>query len=389
MSKPFRRTRLLAATLALGVALPGVSAVWAQSQRDKIVEITTKALEANGAKKVEYGKIEGDDARFTISDTKIVSEAEGKTSTVTVARTVWAGAVPTPDGGYKADEITAEGFAFDAEDAKIRADRVVLTNYVGQAPAKVVPGKVSGERLEKALVTGVVVTTEDGKTVPIASIGFSASDYVGDTPRKAAFDMKGLVVPLDPKDPDVAPIRALGYENLALDASFSGSWDDKTGRLEIADLTIGTPDTGALKIAAVVGGLTPQVVEEMKKAEGDQEKSLAALQKLSVESLSLRWNDASLAARVLAQQAKDQGVDAQTYAKQLKLMLPAVLSMVGNKGFEKKVATAAGTFLDAPKSLRIVAKPATPVPFAMLVGTALTAPQSLPDVLGVDVGAND
>lgn len=387
MSRPLRLSRLVAVSLTLGVALP--LPAFAQSTRDKVIEITTQALKANGAKDVSYGKIEGDDARFTISDTKIVSEAEGKTSTVTVARTTWTGAAPTADGGYSADEVLAESFGLEADDAKVKADRVLLTKYVGQAPAKVVPGKVSGERVQRAEVTGITITTEDNKVVPIASVTFSADDYVGNMPRKAAFDMKGLVVPLDPADPDVAQARALGYEKVSLDVAFSGTWDDKTGRLDIPSFTIGAADMGTLKLAMTIGGLTPAVVEEMKKAEADQAKQMELLQQLTVEKASLRWDEASLVTRVIGLQAKAQGVDSKTYAKQIKLMLPAILSMVGNKDFEKKVASAAGAFIEAPKSLTVSAVPKQPLPVAEIMGAAMMAPQSLPSVLGAEVSAND
>jgi len=387
MSRLVRPSSLAAAALFLGVALP--SGAFAESVRDKVIAISTEALKANGAREVSIGPVEGDDARFTVGQMRVVSENEGKVGTLTVAKTTWVGAALTPEGGYKADQVTAEGFGFEADDVKIKADTVALTDYVGVAPAKVVPGKISGERVGGATVTGIVITTEDGKTVPIASATFAASDYVGDMPRKASFGFTGLEVPLDPKDPDLAQARALGYEKVSLDASFSGTWDDKAGRLDIPAITVGAADMGTLKISATLGGVTPEVVEAMKKAEGDQAKQMELIQSLSVEALSVRWDDASLAGRILTMQAKEQGVDTKTYAKQLKLILPAILSMIGNKDFEKQVASAAGAFLEAPKSLTVSARPKAPVPFGQIMGAAMMAPQSLPTVLGAQVSAND
>lgn len=389
MSTPRRSLRLFAASLVIGVSLPLAAPALAQSTRDKIIEMTTQSLKASGAKEIVFGKVEGDDARFVISDTRISSEVEGKKTAMTFAKTTWTGAVPAADGGYDAAEIAVEGMRVEGDDAKITADKLVLTNYHGVAPAKVVPGKITGERVEKAVATGIVVDTEDGKKVPIASVSFAASDYVGDTPRKAAFDLKGIEVTLDPKDPDLAPARALGYEKLSIDAGFAGTWDDKTGRLDIARITVGAAQAGELQLSGVIGGLTPATVDALKKADGDNAKEMEILQGLTVEKLTLRWNDGSLATRVLDMQAKEQGTDAKTYAKQLKLLIPAVLSMMGNKDFEKKVASAAGTFLDAPKSLTIAAKPATPVSFGQIMGTAMTAPQALPNVLAAEVTAND
>ncbi len=45
--------------------------------------------------------------------------------------------------------------------------------------------------------------------------------------------------------------------------------------------------------------------------------------------------------------------------------------------------------LSNPKSLEMAAKPAAPVPFAQLVGTVMMAPQTLPNVLAVEVAANE
>lgn len=387
MSSLTRPSLFLAAALAFGVALPAGAS--AQSTRDKIIAITTQSLRASGAKEVTFGKVEGDDASFTINGTKVVSEAEGKVGTVSVGKTTWVGAVPTADGGYKADRIVAEGFGFETDEGKMTAATIELTNYLAQAPEKIVPGKISGERVEKVAVTGIVITTEDGKTVPISSATFSASDYVGDTPRKGSFGFVGLELPLDPKDDDLAPVRALGYEKIRLDVAASGNWDDKTGRLDIPELAIAAADVGTLKIAATVDGLTPAVVEEMKKAEADQAKQMELLQSLSVVRLSLRWEDASLTGRVLDMQAKQQGVDSKTYARQIKLLVPALVSMIGNKDFETKIVAATGVFLDQPKSLTVAARPKAPVPVGQIIGAAMVAPQSLPTVLGAEVSAND
>lgn len=65
-----------------------------------------------------------------------------------------------------------------------------------------------------------------------------------------------------------------------------------------------------------------------------------------------------------------------------------MLSMLNNPEFQAKVAGAATAFLKDPKSLSASAMPGTPVPFAQILGTAMMAPQSLPDILGVTITAN-
>jgi hypothetical protein len=53
-----------------------------------------------------------------------------------------------------------------------------------------------------------------------------------------------------------------------------------------------------------------------------------------------------------------------------------------------RVADALATFLGDPQSLSIAADPADPIPFAQIMGAAMTAPQALPGLLNLSVGAN-
>lgn len=390
MNRVVRPYRLPVVSLAVGLAAFGlVETAAAQSSRDKVLSTIVDATKAVGAKSVTLGAVSGDDAKFTVATTTIVTEAEGKKSTMTFGPATYTGAKPTADGGYTIDELVAEKFSAGADDGKLTAERIVVRNYVGQPAAKLKPGAVNGEKFERIEATGLVATSEDGKTVPIASVAVAASDYVGDRPRKGSFEMKGLTVPLDPKDPDMAQVTALGYSTLSLDVAMSGAWDDKTGRLDVPALSIAAADMGSLKLSFVLGGLTPEVVAQLEKAGADEAKQMELLQGLTIEKVALRYDDASFATRFMGKQAKDQGVDTKTYAKQLKVMLPMVVSMIGNKDFEKKVVSAAGAFLEAPKSLTLSAAPKQPLPVSQIMGAAMMAPQTLPTVVGAEVSAND
>jgi hypothetical protein len=374
----------LAATVI--VATPPVRA---ESSRDKVLSILSEAAKASGAKSVTWGAVTGDDARFTVSDGKATMVSGGETSELAVAATTYTNAVPTADGGYTADEIALDKVSVSAPDTRIAVDRLVVSRYVGRAPARILDKTTEGERFEKIVANGIVVTSHDGKQMPVASVSVDARDWVAGAPRHSALEIKGITVPVDPKDPDMKDFVALGYKQFVLDFAGAGSWDEQSGRLLVDRFDLGGADIGTLKLGFALGGVTPQFVKAMEAAKNDDAKQMELLQALTVESLRLRWDDASLATRVIAQQAAEQGVDAKAYVKQLKLMMPMVLSMVGDKDFEKKVATAAGAFLDAPKSLTVVAKPAKPLPVSQIVGAAMMAPQSLPKVLGADVHAND
>jgi hypothetical protein len=386
------RATTVAGLTALALAATVIVAtppVWAQSNRDKVLSIVSEAAKATGAKSVAWGSVTGDDARFTVADGRATLVSGTETTEVKVAATTYTNAVPTADGGYTADEIALDKVLVSSPDTKISIEKIALSRYVGRAPARILDKTTEGERFEKIVASGIVVTSPDGKQVPVASVAMDARDWVAGAPRQSAVEIKGIIVPLDPKDPDLKDFIALGYKQISLDFAGAGSWDEKSGRLLVDRFDLGGADVGTLKIGFALGGITPQFVQAVEAAKGDDAKQMELLQAVTVESATLRWIDASLATRLIAQQASEQGVDAKAYAKQLKLMLPMVLSMVGDKDFEKKVAGAAGAFLDAPKSLTVTAKPAKPLPVSQIVGAAMMAPQSLPKVLGADVRAND
>ena len=69
--------------------------------------------------------------------------------------------------------------------------------------------------------------------------------------------------------------------------------------------------------------------------------------------------------------------------------LPFMLNAINNPAFQEKVAKAGQAFLTDPKSLTITLNPAQPVPFQEIMGSAMSAPQTLPDMLAIDVTANN
>ena len=73
----------------------------------------------------------------------------------------------------------------------------------------------------------------------------------------------------------------------------------------------------------------------------------------------------------------------------LKGTLPFALAAVQNADFQQQVSSAAGAFLDNPESIEIAMEPGSPLSFAVITGSAISAPQTLPEVLGVIVKANE
>ena len=102
----------------------------------------------------------------------------------------------------------------------------------------------------------------------------------------------------------------------------------------------------------------------------------------------MRYQDQSLAGRILDMLAKQQGISRADYAKQISGALPFLLAALNNPAFQNQVADAVGTFLQDPKSLTVKLAPKTPVTGAEIMSIAGSSPQTLPDRLNASVTAN-
>ena len=181
----------------------------------------------------------------------------------------------------------------------------------------------------------------------------------------------------------------LGYAEIVVDILAAGDWNSDDGTATLKQLEISGQDMGTISLDGQFLGLTPDVVAALQQEQNDFSQLMQTLQGVSVANLTIRYEDESLAGRALELSAKDQNVSEPELIDTLNMQVTQMLAMLENKGFEEKVSAAVKMFLANPESLEISAKPAAPVPFAQLVGTVMMAPQTLPNVLAVEVAANE
>jgi hypothetical protein len=128
------------------------------------------------------------------------------------------------------------------------------------------------------------------------------------------------------------------------------------------------------------------------KEEANQAVGLAMLglmQQLTINSASIRFDDASITKKALDYAGSQQGVTGDQLAQSLKGLVPMMMAQLNMPELQNQVAAAVTTYLDRPKSLTISAVPEKPVPVPMIIGAAMGAPNTIPSVLGVKVTAND
>ena len=109
---------------------------------------------------------------------------------------------------------------------------------------------------------------------------------------------------------------------------------------------------------------------------------------LTFNSASIRFADNSLTNKVLEFVAKKQNMQAKDIANQAKAIVPFGMAQINNPELTAQVTKAVSDYLDNPQNLVIAAKPASPVPFALIAAGAMASPADLTKTLGVTVTAN-
>jgi hypothetical protein len=115
--------------------------------------------------------------------------------------------------------------------------------------------------------------------------------------------------------------------------------------------------------------------------------TLGLISQLNLASLDITYEDASLAGRILEHYASLSGQSREQLVATLDGMLPPMLGGLQNQELQNEIAAAVSRFLKDPSSISLSLDPAQPVPAPQIVGAALGAPATLPDILNLSVTA--
>ena len=267
--------------------------------------------------------------------------------------------------------------------------------------SKLPPAKqMSALYFDKAGIEALSVEKKGTKVFDVSGVSIENTVNDDDT-FSSNFDFGSFNADFSTADPEtVQTMGDLGYTKMSGGVEGSASWDPKTGTLTLDPFEIDVENAGNLSFTYEMSGYTPAFIQSMQQIsqqmkqnpEADQNGGMAMmglLSQLSLGSADITFTDDSLTGKLLDFYAKKQGTTADQLAQQLQAMVPAALAQLNNPEFQKKVSDAVATFLKDPKSLSISIDPEAPVPAMQIMGAAMGAPQTLPQVLSLDVTAND
>ncbi|AJC78734.1 hypothetical protein IE4803_CH01500 [Rhizobium etli bv. phaseoli str. IE4803] len=284
-----------------------------------------------------------------------------------------------------AQELTLGGISVPATPGGDTLDTMMLYETAHTGPLKVIK---DGTEVFSVLQSDMNLTLREDES------GF---DFDG-----AFKSMKAdLTKTDDPKSKDA--IEKLALQHVQGDITMKGAWELGPGTIDVSEIAFDFTNIGKLNLGFKISGYTmafmKSMQDAMKESEANPNKEqaqqalglamLGLMQQLSFEGAQVRFEDASITKRALDYAGSQQNMSGKQMADSLKAMTPIMLAQLNIPELQNAVSAAVNTFLDDPKSLTVKAAPEKPVPFPTIVGAAMGAPNTLPQVLGVKVSAND
>ena len=408
-----RTTKTITLLLMSGIAsvalIGQASALEAQAFVDRFV-----AVYGSLGYDIEFGAATLNGDTITVDGATVsLKGPDGPTEPTTFdTELTFSGVSELPDGGFRADSLTIPDI--DTEFAAEPKGHISLTDI--EARDLYLPGgetvpAIATLQLIGAISTGPLSLQRDGVEV-ISYDSFEAASTFNPAQGPDLVDLSssmsisGIVADLSSvseEDPDSgAVIEALGLTNVSGDISQEMTWSMADGHMNITEFLFDFADQGALNLTADVTGLTPEVLEQFnamqtnmaasgemteEKAQAQMMQSMAIMQGVSIVGASVRYDDASLAGRLLDFFAAQSGADRAAFVESLKTMLPVMIDQTGIPALKDVVVPPVSAFLDNPESLEIKIAPPTPTSALVLMAAAAN-PAGLISALGLTVLAN-
>lgn len=351
--------------------------------------------------KIVYSKVEVNGDTVILHDATLDFPGEPKMPATDLTFT---GVEEGDAGGYTAETMTMPDIDYrkDGNTVSVKAIEIGGIEIPGKTPTTDAPATI----LYQTASTGPIdVANKDGDIFSASGVVSKLDETDGGAGYTTTFDMNGLTLHLDRMKEAKAreAIKAMGYETVTGKLSMAGSWESAKGHVDLSQFDLVLDDVGKLGLTLDLTGYTQAFMKSLSELQakaaanpGDKQAQqalgigmLGLMQQLSFGGATVRFDDDSVTGKVLAYLGEQQGgVSADQMAAAAKAMLPLGLAKLKNPEFQQEISDAVGKFLDDPKNLTVAAKPDKPVPFPMIFGAAMAAPQTLPQVLSVTVTAN-
>lgn len=394
----FRTSRLLLAGAAFATLS---SPAWALDGQDLLKKINAAYAAGSGAISAESVEVNG--SAVTLKGSKFTTTGPQEKS-IPLGDLTLKGVSEEDGGAYFIERIDFPAVDFTEEKTSISVKDLYLAGVH-------VPGSTEGKDFKSMMLydeahSGAIDVSVDGKPV-FTMAEASATMTLGEDEKSLAFEGGVSSVKADLSTVEDAKSKetldALNLNTLEGDISFSGNWELDTGTIDVEEYSFDFANVGRLNLAFSLSGYTMDLVKQLQETartmqdqqnneQAQQAAGLAMLglmQQMSFNSAEISFEDDGITKRGLEFAGKEQGTTGEQMAQMVKAMLPMMLAQAKLGALQNEISNAVNTYIDDPQNLTISAAPEKPVPFPMIMGAGMGAPETIPQLLGVSVSANE
>lgn len=327
----------------------------------------------------------------------------------------FSGVVEGADGSYTAESVTIPDIDTEFASAPEPVGHLTLSDISAEGlylPAGETIPAVALLQLVQSISTGPLSVTRDGVEVISvdameATTTFNPAQGSADlVDLSSTLAISGIWLDLSTVGEEDATagavIESLGLTTVSGDITQDMTWSMADGHLVLNEFLFDFADLGALNLTTDLTGLTPDVLDQIyamqaamgdggemteEQAQAQMMSGMALMQGVNIVGTSVRYDDASLAGKLLDFFAAQSGADRATFVEGLKASLPSMIAESGVPALADLIVPPVSTFLDNPQSLEVKVAPASPTSLLVLMAAAAN-PAGLITALGLAVEAN-
>ena len=184
----------------------------------------------------------------------------------------------------------------------------------------------------------------------------------------------------------------------------AGTWNIVSGDLDVSSYNLSVEDVGTLKVSFGITGFTldmlntldemPDDVDEDATASEDgmdpyQEQMMELGQQIGVSGLSIRFEDDSITRRLMQLMEDDLDVTTEEVVTDINNDINTSLSALNMPDLANMVTSAVETYFNDPQSFEVSIAPQMQMPVLAIFMAGAAAPQSVPQLLNLEIKAND
>ena len=300
-------------------------------------------------------------------------------------------------------EARMEGLEFVSPQGTVRVEAISSTGFSGTSTveglremATTPPDEIDAATLRKLVptigtvrVSGIAADVKpedspDRVKLGVKSLTLTADRSINGVPTNVSFGIENLAFSIPPGADDAAQeLVSLGYRDIDVSGALAASWNEPGNEVILREVSVSGAKMGKVALRGVLGGVTKDAFDP------DQGVAMVALLGATAKNLHLTLANDGLIEKLIAREAKKQGLSADTLRTQLAAMATTMgPAFLGNSAQAKKLGQAVGRFLAKPGELTVTATAKAPEGLGIVDLMSIDSPAAALESIDVTAQAN-